>query len=290
MGETVDVIQAMRHQEDSGYETRGFMDRSLQLPVNPLSLDVDGDCRKKMAAWSYQVVDFCKFSRESVEISMSYLDRYLLTPAGTRALLDRSVFQLAAMTSLYTAVKIHEPEAMDPKLVSSLSRGAYIPQQVEQMEAVLLAALQWRLNPPTALSFVRQFFNLIPFNALDEETRKMAYDVTKYQTELAVSEYDFVAIKPSVIAYCSLMNSLQSLDLDCKLLSYISTILAQSIGLDVANNDSVANVQSFLYEAIVRQPAFQHISEKQQVIPKSPKEQQGRGVSIQFSPRSTVAL
>ena len=279
MEEALATIVAMRHQEDTGYISKDFL---RQPHIRHLSLDVDCECRKKMAAWSYQVVDFCKFNRESVEIALSYLDRYLLTVAGTRAIEDRSVFQLAAMTSLYTAVKIHEPEAMDPKLVSSLSRGTYSPQEVEKMELVLLQSLQWRVNPPTSLSFARKFLELIPAEAMNEEARKSAFDIVTFQTELAVSEYEFINVKSSVTAYCSLMNALEVL-VDPKITKYVSVILHEAAGLSTTN-DQIIEIQSFLYSSLVRHPEFQQVLARQQTIatPKSAK----RLTSFDVSPRA----
>jgi len=252
---TLSTLAAMRHQEDRGYLVSDCLYQSepAQAVANRPLHEVDVDCRNKMTAWCYQVVDFCKFSRETVEISMNYLDRYMMSSAGHVARADRKLFQLAAMTSLYTAVKIHEPEAMDPKLVSSLSRGTYTVQQVEEMEANLLGALQWRLNPPTSLSFARMFLELIPEDVLDQATRDTAYDITKYQTELAVSEIDFVSTKASTVAFCALMNSLESVNTEPKVLAYISFMLSEAIGID-SNDDAVLTVQNCLYQAVVRQP------------------------------------
>lgn len=281
MEAAVDTIAAMCHQEATGYITADFLRQShVALPV---PLDVDEDCRKKMVAWSYQVVDFCKFSRESVEIAMSFLDRFMLTPSGITALQDRSVFQLAAMASLYTAVKIHEPEAMDPKLVSSLSRGTYSPQDIEQMELIILQALEWRVNPPTALSFVREFFHLIPAEAMDEATRKMAYGITQLQTELAAAEYDFVCVKPSVTAYCSFMNSLESLELDTKVIQYVGIILQQAVGISNSQSGQILDVQSYLCGAVVRQPSFDSM-----LLPVSPKPDNSRRSLLTVSPRSLI--
>lgn len=252
---TLDTISAMRTQEESGYITGDFLHQnepSVSVPTGPLS--VDADCRSKMAAWCYQVCDFCKFSRETVEIAMNYLDRFMMTPAGASAMADRKVYQLASMSALYSAVKIHEPEAMDPKLVSNLSRGTYSPEQVEAMEASILGALQWRVNPPTALAFTRQFLELIPQDVLNNEIRQSAYDIAKYQTELAVNEYDFLSVKSSTVAYCSLMNSLESLGVAAKVVSNIGFVLSQAIGLNL-HDDQVVDIQNWLYEAVIRQPA-----------------------------------
>ena len=279
----------MRHQEDTGYlATVDFLHQDdpagLTVPLGPLN--VDADCRYKMAAWCYQVVDFCKFRRETVEIAMNFLDRFLVTPAGLSAKIDRKLYQLAAMTCLYTAVKIHEPEAMDPKLVSNLSRGTYSPQEVESMESVVLAALQWRLNPPTALSFVRQFLDLIPDDVLSRDIRQTVYDITKYQTELAVNESEFVCIKSSTVAYCAVMNALESVGADPRVLSNLGYVLSQAIGLS-CHDDKIVEVQNWLYESVIRQPAggitLAHPTPVKHV-------KASRRASIEESPRSISAM
>lgn len=280
---SVATIAAMCHQETFGYFTADSLRQRRTLL--PIPLDVDEDCRKKMVAWSYQVVDFCKFNRETVEIAMSLFDRFLVTPSGTRALQDRSMFQLAAMTSLYTAVKIHEPEAMDPKLVSSLSRGTYSPEDIEKMEQIILQELHWRVNPPTALSFVREFFNLIPVDAMDESTRKLVFDLTKLQTELAVSENNFVAIKASVAAFCSFMNALESLCLDPKVIQYVGIMLQEATGISSCCSEQIFDVQSYLHTAVDGQPELQNtVTTKLLVSPRAVS----RRVIVHVSPRSVM--
>ena len=101
----------------------------------------------------------------------------MATPQGHAAIINGEEFQLAAMTSLYIAVKIHEPEIMSASLISTLSRGAHTTKNVERMEQKILHAVRWRVNPPTSLSFVRQYIKLLPQEFLDEETKTTLYDV-----------------------------------------------------------------------------------------------------------------
>jgi len=295
MDSIVCTLQAMRRQEESGYavpvDHLNQQQHDLATPSVAIGPQhVDADCRSKMAAWCYQVVDFCKFRRETVEIAMNYLDRYLMTPAGLSAKVDRKLYQLAAMTSLYTAVKIHEPEAMDPKLVSNLSRGTYTPEQVETMEFAILSALQWRVNPPTSLSFVRKFLDLIPADVVDDNARATSYEVTKYQTELAVNEYDMVSVRASTIAYCSLMNSLESVGtIDEKVLGQIGRVLSEAIGLDeVSQGDRIFLVKNWLYEAVIRQPTSD-ITLAHSSAPAKPAKFSRRS-SFEVSPRSVSAM
>jgi hypothetical protein len=286
------TVQAMRRQEETTYWNRESLYQSEPDRVfanGPIHDDavVDIDCRSKMATWCYQVIDFCKFNRETASIAMNYLDRYMLTEQGATVWADRKLFQLAAMTCLYTAVKIHEPEAMDPTLVSTLSRGAYSTTEVEAMEVTILSALQWRMNPPTALAFVRQFLELIPVDVVGQGSRETVHDITKFQTELAVTEHDFVTVKASTIAFGSLMNSLESLQLDDKVLGYIGYILCQSIGIDRSDED-VLTVQNALYNTIVKQPSGTFTTINSTAV--HPSRKAGRRSSFDTSPCSVSAM
>lgn len=194
----------MMHQERSAYETKNYF-----APLHSeLETDVDSTCRSKMAEWCYRIVDFCKFERESVAIAMSLLDRYLSSGAGREALSDRTAFQLVAMTCLYTAVKVHEPEALTPNVMVRLSQSMYTSKDFEQCEAELLQALKWRVNPPTAMAFVRNFLALIPETMLDEFDRSAVVESAKYQIEQSVNDSNFLGLTASTIALGALENAM----------------------------------------------------------------------------------
>jgi len=243
----IDTIQAMHSQEASGYICGDYLNMYTSDAVA-----VNVDCRTKMAQWCYSVVDFCSFNRETVAVAMSYLDRFLLTSAGLPVLGDTNAFQLAAMTSLYTAVKIHEPEIMGVDLVSKLSRGQYTPEQIETMEYTMLQGLCWRVNTPTALSFVRKFLELLPQGTLEESIAEAAYDLSKFQSELAVGDYNLVPIQASTVAYASIINSLEGLAVDRTIIENLAYTIAGALRLDIASPE-IRDVQNYLYQAISQQ-------------------------------------
>lgn len=187
---------------------------------------------------------------------MSILDRFLATRQGRAAIFDSSDFQLAAMTSLYTAVKIHEPEVMSAQLVATLSRGAHTEAEVKAMESRILEAVKWRVNPPTSLSFVRYLLELLPPEFLNQDTRSTLYEVSKYQTELVVADYSMVTVPASIIAYASLVNALEGVCMDRTALGYVCAILSQAAGVDV-QSAGLAFVQRELFEAVSLQTTTQ---------------------------------
>jgi hypothetical protein len=243
--QTLETIRAMRHQEDCSYGVSS--DYLSQIPQGNCALDtpVDASCRFVMAKWCCEIADFCNYRRETVAVAMNCLDRFMSTPVGQQILLDRNLYQLASMTALYSCVKIHEQEAMDPNLVSSLSRGVHSPKAVEAMEAKMLNAIQWRVNPPTAMSFVRSMMDLVPHHFVGPDEREVVSEITKLQIELTVNEYEFAGHKASSIAFASLWNSLESLSLDSVFLKNFETIMAQVLGIDV---NSLLGLRIALYE------------------------------------------
>jgi lipoyl(octanoyl) transferase len=95
--------------------------------------------REKICEWCYQVVDHFDFSREVVGISMSFLDRYLSTRR-----VNKKIFQLAAMTCLYLAIKLHEPGSLKISSLIALSRGFFTKSHVLAMEeSILRYVLCW---------------------------------------------------------------------------------------------------------------------------------------------------
>lgn len=287
MDSLLDSITAMRHQEGTGYETCDYL--SFQ-PLH-LSNDVDADCRTKMADWCIQVNDFCKFQHETAEIAMNILDRYVA--ADGSALRDRSTYQLAAMTCLYLAVKVHEPEAMDPATISVLSRGTYTPDDVEDVERHILESIQWRVNPPTSVCFTHYLLQLLPHDALTRRQFQTVQEIATIQLEVAMRDYELITVKRSSIAYCALVNALQSLHVvEPKVLTCMKFILTTALGIDGNDND-IYDLTTYLCAA-TEQLSAASITEKGlsssaigAAVKRAPMQ---RRASFEISPRSTVLI
>lgn len=89
--------------------------------------------REKICEWSYQVIDHFEFSREVVSVSIHYLDRFLATRPC-----NKKVFQLAAMTCLFLAIKLYEPGKLSMHSMVELSRGYFKVEQMVAMEICIL--------------------------------------------------------------------------------------------------------------------------------------------------------
>lgn len=157
------------------------------------------------------VTDYCKFSRQTVAIGMSYLDRFMSTdhPTAAKALCSKKQYQLAAMTCLYIAIKIFEPIAFDTALLSEISHGCYDEEDIEVMERDVLQALNWRMNGPTAHDMLHHLIMLLPDEASvdDDSIASVLLDFSRFQAEIAVSDFKLSLEKPSIIALAAILNS-----------------------------------------------------------------------------------
>lgn len=249
MEDSLETLEAMLHQEDSGYAVPAFLSHLPQHTAR--GKPIDPQARSTIAEWCYKIMTVCDYTSETAEIAVSCLDRYVSTRHGYSALLDRQQFQLAALAAVYTSVKIHEPQALSPELVAKLSHNVFSRVDIEHMEMKMLKALQWRVNPATTMDFVRAYLSLIPGNVLDSNTRKLIVDLSQCQVNRSIIDYDFCTKKKSNIAFASLLNSVESIYADGFMRSYIESLLSHRLGID---ESKLQNLSDRLYEAIANVP------------------------------------
>lgn len=222
---SVDVIEdrltAMQHQESAScYRRTDYLNCSIDSSNETLRprRDSQGDdhrsSRKKMCNWSFQLADVTGLSRLAVSRSMDYLDRFVAVK-GRALRNDAREYQLAAMTSLYIAIKLYEPLSMDAGLLAEISAGCYTTEEILDMESRILNALGWRMNVPTSQEFACLLLGLLNPEGFDYDLQTLAclLDMSKFQCELATADYDLsMQCKPSVIALASILNSLDGID------------------------------------------------------------------------------
>eukprot|EP00529_Nitzschia_sp_RCC80_P000842 CAMPEP_0113494930 /NCGR_PEP_ID=MMETSP0014_2-20120614/29354_1 /TAXON_ID=2857 /ORGANISM="Nitzschia sp." /LENGTH=373 /DNA_ID=CAMNT_0000388825 /DNA_START=135 /DNA_END=1256 /DNA_ORIENTATION=+ /assembly_acc=CAM_ASM_000159 len=272
MDDIIEHLKVMRHQE-VGYQAKDYLSILGQHEDNESDNDVimsndgsiDEACRTAMSNWMYTVVDTLKLPREAVTIAMSYVDRFLSTKSGLSSFENRMEFQLTCMTCFYMAVKVHSPVAIDTSLVSQLSRHQFTPEQVEQREMDVLTALKWKVNPPTALSFIEYFRQILALqfqlvDAIEEDDNDdmfdAMYDLAKYQVEVSTNNYMLsVGLKPSMVALAAVANALETIDMvDTTVQNEMITMLMSSLMMMTAtekmNTNKIFNVRTCLYETV----------------------------------------
>jgi len=184
-------------------------DRSEAVPLD--------QWRRKICQWAFRVIDHFRLDRDVVTAGMNIFDRFLVAhvaddkahtfacacPSCKRQV-NSHTYQLAAMTSIFMAVKIHAENGSDNntrvhrrqfKLSTfvELSRGQFDESDIYQMEQKVLKTLEWRVNPPTPTFFVAYLLNLMPDRSSVAEDGRSLYEVvihvvrelSRYITELS---------------------------------------------------------------------------------------------------------
>ena len=148
----------MRRQEISSYKVEDYLNPNYQVPraaptdlmcmpsdadsttssthsvgTNSSAAGVNEDWRSKICEWSYQVIDHFDYDREIVAVSLSYLDRYLC-----KRPVNKRTFQLVAMTTLYLACKLYDPNKLRMSSLIELSRGYFTEEHITAMEGSIL--------------------------------------------------------------------------------------------------------------------------------------------------------
>lgn len=162
--------------------------------------------REKICEWSYQVIDHFDFSREVVSISIHFLDRFLATRA-----VNKKMFQLSAMTTLFLAIKLNEPGRISMSSMIELSRGYFMVEQMAAMEMSILRALSWQVHPPTAYCFCKHVLFLLPYSIVSMDVRHDILELARFLTELSVIDYYFVVFRPSSVAMAALIHALEEI-------------------------------------------------------------------------------
>ena len=244
--ETLETVEAFRRQEVN-YACHDYC-RVQRDSKRPFILEAD---RKLILQWSYNVVDYFNLSRESAAIAMNYSDRFLHSKHGPEYLKDTDKYQLLCIVSLYLAIKVHETASLTPMVFCEIGHGHYKESQMEEMEQIILRVLNWRVNPPTALDFVRLFLDLMP-SGLDRGVRATSYMLARGQTERAVGDYKALTAKASQIAYSPIQNALEALG--------YSGIILSTTPLHCSDYEDLSDLRLRLCEAITFESSLMRVT------------------------------
>lgn len=196
----------MLNNERASYEVSDYL--QCLNPSQYGDFPVDRRARGAIVDWIVKVVKMCDYSLETAEIATSILDRFAALDESKDVLIHRPSFQLASLTAIYTAVKVHEHEAISSAFVAKLSGGVHTKRDIEKMELRMLQALEWRVNPPTVDLFVSSFLHLVPANAFNSLERRWLMKLVRCQVTFSLLGCDFFTFRSSDVALASLLNAM----------------------------------------------------------------------------------
>jgi hypothetical protein len=263
-----DVLTFMRQQEMESYiSPRKYWEVAFQEGTVSLLPDEDEDegqpevdntmstylkRRNQMITWFLQVRASCQYQLDTCEIALNMVDRYMAySPKGNTIMKQSEQYQLICMTCMYIAAKIHEQECLTIQhLVDFFDRGQYVEEDFLALEMEILEELDWQVNPPTCMAFVRSLVDLIPDHTLEDKS--CVLQLAQEQIVQSLTSYRFLPTKNSTIAFCAVMNAIQctpDAQNDVDVSFQLHRLLRTALHLDQSStyNTHLESVQEALY-------------------------------------------
>jgi len=164
-----------------------------------------GELQPKMRAilvdWLVGVHREFKLLQETLYLTVFIIDKYLSIP-GVAEATERKSLQLVGVTGLLLASKFEEIYAPEITDFVYITDDTYTVDQIQAMERKVLTSLDFNIVRPLPLHFLRR-------GSKAAEADAGMHTLAKYIMELALLDYNMVAILPSVLAAASLLLSLK---------------------------------------------------------------------------------
>ena len=196
----IDVQNADEYFEDICQELFSNEDKYL---VDPKYMSNQSDINHRMRAilidWLIDVHLKYKLVPQTMYIAVNLIDKYLEKNETNRAKL-----QLVGVTAMFIACKYEEIYPPDLKDFVYITDGAYVKQDVLDMEYKMLKSLEFNITFPTQWSLFEIYKKKLD---LDDKTFKLAW----FLMELCLIDYKILKFKISYIAASAILIAIKTL-------------------------------------------------------------------------------
>jgi len=160
--------------------------------------------RAVLTDWMVEVHQQFALLQETLYLSIAILDRYMQVSAEK---VERKKLQLVGVTSMFIAAKYEEMYAPEIGDFVYITDNAYSESQIRDQEVEIIKHLDFNLERPLPLHFLRRFSKVAQVDTT-------VHNLAKYIMELTVVEYKFCHLPPSQVAASSLAISMMAYELD----------------------------------------------------------------------------
>ena len=168
----------------------------------------------KISSYFYAIVDGKGLDRRIASVALSYLKIFLARCSGG----TKGVRQLAMLTSLYVAIKIHSgntckngrPNVLIAEVVV-WSGNTITSGDISTMEASMLNTLDFMMNPPVPQHFLDIIAPLLFDGSLITPLVKHhIMSMSNWFCEISVTNSYFLGVNPSSVAYAAILVAMDT--------------------------------------------------------------------------------
>jgi hypothetical protein len=192
------------------------LERGLVIRKNFLQgCAINGKMRAVLVDWLVEVHGQFKLLQETLYMSVFILDCYLQVDG---LWLKRNQLQLVGVTSMFIASKVEEMYAPEINDFVYITDRSYSAEEIRAMELKILHAINFKINRPLPLHFLRR-------NSKAGDVDVLQHGLAKYFMELTLPEYEIAHQPPSLVAAACLFLSLRLLEPSATLASVWTPVL-----------------------------------------------------------------
>ncbi|EER00890.1 Dolichyl pyrophosphate Glc1Man9GlcNAc2 alpha-1,3-glucosyltransferase, putative [Perkinsus marinus ATCC 50983] len=146
--------------------------------------------RAMLVDWLVDVLSKWEIRDEALHLCISLVDRFLYK---SERLIEVGKLQLVGICCAMIASKMQNSFSPELDSLMRICDGAYDILQIEQMEHAIIKALDYRIDLPTAWTYLRRWNQIFSL-------RRPYYFISAYFLDLTLLEYETLKFRPAVVA------------------------------------------------------------------------------------------
>jgi hypothetical protein len=184
--------------------------------------------RERVTQWCYDVADHLNESREVVYVAMNMLDRYIAVTSA-EAFSDKVAYELAAITSLFLAIRVSGSNTLEVPDLLQMSRAGVQVKDIVSTGTAMLEALSWEHKLITPTDFIKAM--LSTHASMEHSIAVSILELSSYMVEISVCDQYFIGVPSSKVAFASMINVLNRNELDGATSSQFFQCIHQATGM-----------------------------------------------------------
>ncbi|KAL3865548.1 hypothetical protein ACJMK2_042943 [Sinanodonta woodiana] len=173
--------------------------------------EVTPGIRGVLIGWLSNLHHEMKLGQDTLYLAVNIIDRVLDIMQ-----VARDCLQLLGVTALLIACK---QEEIAPPLISEILHKCgenFPPEQVKQLEKIVLMSINFDLMPPNSQQFLEYFYTYFMASSVHHVDYKFgqAHALARCVIELSMQDYELCQFRPSLLALCIWKECVQLMGLD----------------------------------------------------------------------------